>query len=401
MVETMGDAAREAWITGVGVVSTLGEGPERHWQALHAPPPPPDTVTWAPFVIHPVVPLDLDKQIPKKTDQRQMEAWQHIGTYAAGLALESAGVKGNPEILRHMDMIVGAGGGERDTDVDTMILSGLRTSSRAAAFLNERLMSDLRPTLFLAQLSNLLAGNISIVHGVTGSSRTFMGEESAGVDAVRVAHARIAAGQSDIVLVGGAANADQIATLLPLIMGRCLLKGEFKLLWERASAGGGATVGSQGAFLVLEEKRHAVARGATPFARLATVLSERVKRAPGAITGMLEQLWQRVAPRLQPSSLAIISGATGIEPATAEERAFLTKHGEVAVRGTAAHVGHGVESQFAMNIALGAIALREGRLFPTFEPSGFERAMDDPLRQTAVTSVGFWRGEGLALLEAI
>ena len=48
-------------------------------------------------------------------------------------------------------------------------------------------MSDLRPTLFLAQLSNLLAGNISIVHGVTGSSRTFMGEEAAGVDAVRIA----------------------------------------------------------------------------------------------------------------------------------------------------------------------------------------------------------------------
>ncbi len=55
-------------------------------------------------------------------------------------------------------------------------------------------MNDLRPTLFLAQLSNLLAGNISIVHGVTGSSRTFMGEESAGVDAVRIALARIAAG---------------------------------------------------------------------------------------------------------------------------------------------------------------------------------------------------------------
>jgi len=51
-------------------------------------------------------------------------------------------------------------------------------------------MSDLRPTLFLAQLSNLLAGNISIVHGVTGSSRTFMGEEQSGVDAVRIAHAR-------------------------------------------------------------------------------------------------------------------------------------------------------------------------------------------------------------------
>ena len=40
-------------------------------------------------------------------------------------------------------------------------------------------MNDLRPTLFLAQLSNLLAGNIAIVHGVSGTSRTFMGEEAA------------------------------------------------------------------------------------------------------------------------------------------------------------------------------------------------------------------------------
>ena len=70
-------------------------------------------------------------------------------------------------------------------------------------------MSDLRPTLFLAQLSNLLAGNISIVHGVTGSSRTFMGEEAAGVDAVRIALSRIDAGQSDIALVGGAYNGER------------------------------------------------------------------------------------------------------------------------------------------------------------------------------------------------
>ena len=47
-----------------------------------------------------------------------MEAWQRIGTYAAGLALDSAGVKGNKEILGRMDMIVAAGGGERDLAVD-------------------------------------------------------------------------------------------------------------------------------------------------------------------------------------------------------------------------------------------------------------------------------------------
>jgi 3-oxoacyl-[acyl-carrier-protein] synthase II len=401
MGDTAADTAREAWITGVGIVSSLGEGPQAHWQGLNAAPGPADAVTWAPFVIHPIAALDLDKQIPKKGDQRQMEAWQRIGTYAAGLALDSAGVKGNAELLARMDMIVAAGGGERDAAVDATILSGLRKSDRPAAFLNERLMNDLRPTLFLAQLSNLVAGNISIVHGVTGSSRTFMGEESAGVDAVRIAHARVAAGQSEIALVGGSANADQIATMLLLVMGHRLWKGELKPLWQRAAAGGGMASGSLGAFLVIEEKNHAKARAAMPFARLSAVLSGHAKRKPGAITAMLDELWGRIAPRLEGAGLGIISGATGAEPATAEERAFLAARASIAIRATGSHLGHGVEAQFPMNIALAALALQCGRMFPSFDPSGFERAMDAPLRQVAVTSVGHWRGEGLALLEAV
>src|SRR5579871_3040978 len=135
MAETPAQGAREAWITGIGIVSMLGEGIEAHWRGLNAPPPHPDTKTWAPFVIHPIAPLDLDKQIPKKGDQRQMETWQRIGTYAAGLALDSAGAKGNAELLAHMDMIVAAGGGERDAAVDATILSGLRKSERPDALL--------------------------------------------------------------------------------------------------------------------------------------------------------------------------------------------------------------------------------------------------------------------------
>ena len=401
MADLAADTAREAWITGIGIVSTLGEGLQAHWQSLNAAPGPADVTTWAPFAIHPIAALDLDKQIPKKGDQRQMEAWQRIGTYAAGLALESAGVKGDAELLARMDMIVAAGGGERDAAVDAKILSGLRKSDRPAAFLNERLMNDLRPTLFLAQLSNLVAGNISIVHGVTGSSRTFMGEESAGVDAVRVAHARLAAGQSEIALVGSSANADQISTMLLFVMGHYAWRGELRPLWERAAAGGGLASGSLGAFLVIEEKTHALARAATPFARLAAVLSGHAKRKPGAITAMLDGLWERIAPHLDAAGLAIISGATGAEPATAEERAFLAARPSIAVRATGSHLGHGVEAQFPMNIALAAMALRQGRMFPSFDPTGFERAMDAPLRQVAVTSVGHWRGEGLALLDAV
>ena len=157
---------KEAWITGIGIVSSLGEGLDAHWDALNARRINIDEKRFAPCIVHPLAPVSFDVQIPKKGDQRQMEAWQRIGTYAAGLALDSAGVKGNQEILGRMDMIVAAGGGERDLAVDVAILNADAQGNSAPSFLNERLMNDLRPTLFLAQLSNLLAGNIAIVHGV-------------------------------------------------------------------------------------------------------------------------------------------------------------------------------------------------------------------------------------------
>src|SRR5215469_1429181 len=124
----MADSAHESWITGVGLASCLGEGPQTHWQALHAPPPPANLAAWPPFAIHSLGALDFDKQIPKKGDQRQMEAWQRIGTYTAGLALESAGIKGNAELLARADMVIAASGGERDTAVDAQILSELRAA---------------------------------------------------------------------------------------------------------------------------------------------------------------------------------------------------------------------------------------------------------------------------------
>jgi 3-oxoacyl-[acyl-carrier-protein] synthase II len=396
----MAETLRDAWITGLGIVSCLGEGPDAHWQALMTRKPHPDTTAFTPFIVHPIVPLELDKQIPKRGDQRQMEPWQRIGTYAAGLALDSAGVKGNAELLGSMDMIVAAGGGERDVAVDTAILSGLPKANAPGAFLNERLMNDLRPTLFLAQLSNLLAGNISIVHGVTGSSRTFMGEEAAGVDAVRIALARIQSGQSDIVLVGGSQNAERKDQMLIFEFEGLNLKDRFAPVWERSEHPGFA-LGSLGAFLVIESRSHAEQRGARPMARLASVVSDRCGREPGAIAESLRGLWTKLASSLKEEQTAVISGATGVDPATTEERTFLTEHPSLAARATGTHLGHGVEPQFPMNVALASLAVSHGVLFPPCGATAFEKPMAGPLRQAVVTSVGHWRGEGMALVEAV
>ena len=397
----MAERAREVWITGIGIVSGLGESPDAHWQKLMEAHPRADTTTFAPYVVHPLASINFDLQIPKKGDQRQMENWQRIGTYAAGLALDSAGVKGSTDLLTRMDMIVAAGGGERDLTVDSNILSGIGRASNPEAFLNERLMSDLRPTLFLAQLSNLLAGNISIVHGVTGSSRTFMGEESAGIDAVRIAHSRIGAGQSDIALVGGSYNGERPDLLMLYEFAELALKNEYAPVWERGNAKSGFALGSLGAFLVIEAREHAEKRVAKPLGRLTAVVSDRATRQSGTITQTLSRLWDRLNANIAASHAAILSGATGAEPATAEERKFLESHGDLAVRATGSYLGHGLEPQFPMNIALATVALGHGTLFPPCDSTGLERPMTGNLSQVVVTGVGHWRGEGLALVERI
>jgi 3-oxoacyl-[acyl-carrier-protein] synthase II len=390
---------REVWITGVGLVSCLGEGLEANWDRLSSGDPPTyDDKSFAPYIVHPMAPINFDKQIPKKSDQRQMEAWQRIGVYSAGLALTDAGVAGNPELLDHTDMIVAAGGGERDIAVDSAILTGARRVENPPAFLNERLMSDLRPTLFLAQLPNLLAGNISLVHGVVGSSRTFMGEESAGVDAVRVAQARVAAGQSEMTLVGGAYHGARWDVLLAFDLGGVPMKDTFKPVWDRGPHGSVA-FGSVGAFLVLESRAHADARGARAYARILPVQSDRNLRREGETEASLRRQWQTLGPRVDRAHAVVISGATGLEPATSAEHRVLEEIG-LPVRNTGTYMGHGVDTQFVANLGIACAVLTHGTLFT---PTGSGDSGDCPsgLSQVVVTGVGNWRGEGLALVERV
>ena len=390
---------RDALITGIGLVSCLGEGSDAHWAALNRDfQPVVDATTFAPWPVHPMTPLELDKQIPKRGDQRQMEPWQRIGTYAAGLALDSAGVKGNAELLSRMDMIVAAGGGERDYAVDAAILSALPSAAEPGAYLNEHLLSDLRPTLFLAQLSNLLAGNISIVHGVVGSSRTFMGEEAAGTDAVRIACARIAAGQGELFLVGGSYNAQRPDVLLHYEMGQLLWKRPFAGVWARQAQGGGMVLGSVGCFLVIESREHAAARGVTPLAHIAAIATDRCRRRPGEATANADAAIATMRHHLSPSHAAVISGASGARGRNARGGRLPAR-----TRAAGARLGDGVRP-FAGTVipgqsgAGGDGAVARGGCSRRWRQAS--RRWRGELRQVLVTSWGHWRGEALAVVEA-
>ena len=396
---------REVCITGYGLLSPLGETPEAWWQALNDPAGARslwDSDSYAPYHAVPIGEYDLASQVSRRGDQRAMEPMMQYGVYAAGLALDMAGLKDNEALLPEVNLVVAAGGGERDWALDKKILEELPGRNDRDSFLNQQLADGLRPTLFLAQLPNLFAGNISIIFKASGSSRTFMGEEPAGVDAVRVAWNRIRSGQSDIFLVGAAYNASRPDMMLTYHNGNILLADGPADLWNRPDAG--MVPGSAGAFVVMEPRERAQARGARILGTLKNVQSHRTKRAPGAASATAQRQFDSIRAQMRPDGLAILSGASGYGPITGEEKQFLSGLEEdlgAPVRGTAEATGHAMDASFLQNLVLGVAALEKGEVFGPLSDDPLEKpATGVSVSQVLITSWGHLRGEAMALVEA-
>jgi 3-oxoacyl-[acyl-carrier-protein] synthase II len=390
-------------ITGIGIVTCQGVGKDAHVALLTSDKTPPtivETEKFKPYPVHPLPEIDWSQQIPKRGDQRQMENWQRIGVFTAGLALDDAGFKDDLEACGSMDMIVAAGGGERDTNVDTLIVNeGLKRNDREL-LLNEKLTTELRPTLFLAQLSNLLAGNISIVHKVTGSSRTFMGEEASGVSAVETAFYRIKSGESTHALVGGAFSAERLDMILLIESINAHAIGDWHPIWSRKPEdGGGMIMGSLSAFIVLESRAHAEGRGARIYATIDSVEGDRGRRDDGKFETRLERMLAP-AKQVQTATTVVFSGTTAIHDLAQREKAVLEAQlPAAAIRGYSGVSGHGLESQFPLGIAFAALAVANHAKVPPFDAT-HEKPMAAGARNAVVTTVGHARGEGIAVLSA-
>jgi 3-oxoacyl-[acyl-carrier-protein] synthase II len=259
------------------------------------------------------------------------------GVYAAALALESAALKGEADLLRRVDLIVAACEGERDEALDRAMYEALGSAAVPEETLNEMLVRDLRPSLFLAQLPNLFAANICIVQGVSGSSLTLIGEESAGFHAVRLACQRIRWGRSDMVLVGGVSSAEKLDQQIGF--------GSAGRLRTRQGKEGLA-LGSAAGFVVLESVSHARSRGAGIIASIGGChqLGASPRGVPPEIGGKPD--W-------------VVSGTQRAELARAE-RIWAKEHSTPAVsyRNTTEYTGALLEACLPANLALGAACLR-------------------------------------------
>lgn len=376
----------DIWITGLGLACGLGGTTAATEDALRAGlAAPMRRLLGVPVV--PPAPVEIDRYVPNRLEQKRLGLVQAYGICAAGDALGSAGLLGQAGILGRAAVVVGSMGGERDIAFDSSILGRLPDYAEQPV-LNHRLVKGTRPSLFLSQLPNLLAGNISILFGIAGRSRTFIGEEQSGIAAVQGAAQLLAAGRAEVALVGGSFSAEREDLLWFFQAGGTLWRGEGEP--PPLPARNGMVLGSAAAFLVLERASHAAARGAVPLARLAAVSLHHARQRPGGLAALLAEVAATPAD-------AIVSAASGAMPVMAEELAGLPA---VPRRHAAALVGHAMEASFPVALGLAALALRRGALWPA-QPGDQDLALGGPLGSILVPCIGHRLGEGIARLERV
>ena len=185
--------------------------------------------------------------------------------------------------------------------------------------------------------------------------------------------------------------------------GHTLWQGEPGSVWSREDTDGGMVMGSAGAFLILESRQHAEARGAKPYARINKVVSDRCNRQAGAARQVADSLFEKISDQVPKGPLPVLSGCCGVQPQLNEEHDFLkglSDHGiDPAIRGVSTLFGNTLEAQLPLSVILASLAISRGSFFDPFDESGAEKTFSGQPESVLISSWGHWRGESLSLVE--
>ena len=382
---------KDVVITGYGIVSALGSDPAEIWDAVSVQSyqDTADTTRFAPYITQPAKTYDPASIIAKKSHIRGMGRFQLNTAYAAGAALRSAQL--TEDMKAELPLILACSDGERDEALDRTLYDALPDTDDKDTLINKSL-SNLRPTLFLCQLPNLFSANVSIAHGVTGSSVTFMGDENAGANALRIAVERIRSGQDKRVLIGGSYG-PRIDKIKAFASQGLLQKDKLAPVWTRTERP--ISFGEGAAFILLESKDTALERGAHIKAIISNYGINYSKRRENSasrwLTDTISQ-WS-VAP-----DTAVLSGSS-CRYCDQKQELDVWKTHQLRYRGIATFTGSLMEASVPVSLALATACLERGELLPPI--CSEEEESPGAMNSILVNQWGFNRGETLIQLDTV
>lgn len=252
---------RRVVVTGVGMFSAVGAGREATWQALLAgtngirPITRVETEDLPTRVAGEVPEFDLSTYLDRK-EAKRMDRFTHLAVMAAGEALEHSGL----DVAADADEIgcmIGSG------------IGGMETLEQEFKVFFEK-PTRVSPFLVPMFIPDMAAGQTSIRFGLRGPNFNTVSACASGADAIGTALETIRRGDAVAMVAGGAEASVTRMTIAAFAASRALSRNNDP---ETASRPfdlnrDGFVLGEGAGILVLEEREHAEARGATILAEL-------------------------------------------------------------------------------------------------------------------------------------
>lgn len=251
-------------VTGIGMVSPLGNSVAESWQALLAgasgaqPIEAFDASAFATRFSAPVKNLDLSPYLSEK-EARKMDPFIRYGMVAGIQAMEDSGLEVTSANAHRVGCIIGSGigglGSIEETH-DTLLTKGPRRIS---------------PFFVPGAIINMVAGNLSIRYGMRGSNLAICTACTSGTHSIGMAAREIMYGYADAMLCGGAEMATTPVGIGGFGAARALSTRNdnpqaASRPWDKGRDG--FVLGDGAGVLVLENYELAKARGAKIYAEL-------------------------------------------------------------------------------------------------------------------------------------
>jgi len=202
--------------------------------------------------------FDITDYVPKK-DARKMDTFIHYGVAAGTQAIRDAGLEITEANAERIGVSVGAGIGG---------LPGIEKNYHAYLDGGPRKIS---PFFVTSNIINMISGNLSIMFGLKGPNIAMVTACTTGTHSIGEAARIIAYGDADAMLAGGAEMATTHTGLGGFAAARALSTRNddpqaASRPWDLERDG--FVLGDGAGVLVLEEYRHARARGANIYAEV-------------------------------------------------------------------------------------------------------------------------------------
>ena len=374
---------RRVVVTGLGLVSPLGTGVEKNWQALLQGRSGIRKITrfdadgFAARIAGEVPDFKAEDYIEPK-EIKKMDLFIQYALGAAAQAMADSGLKIDGEFAEGVGVIIGVG------------LCGIETiESTKEALLNGG-PRKISPFFIPKVISNLAPGHVAIRYGAKGVNWTPTSACASGTHAIGEAFHLIRRGVQDAVITGGAE-----ATITPLSVGGFAAMKALSTRNdepERASRPfdkerDGFVVGEGSGILILEEREHALQRGAKIYAEVigyaatgdAYHMTSPAPEGEGAARCM--RLALKDAGIAQTDVDYINAHGTSTEyndanETTAIKAVFGEQAAKLAVSSTKSMTGHLLGAAGAIEGIYSALALYHGVLPPTINYENLDPVCD-------------------------